>query len=198
MDISIIVPCKNIEKYIKNLLYSFHMVNFDNINYEIIFVMDNESDPTINSISQYGIGLNYKVIYSKTTFVGMARNCGLEHAQGKYIWFVDGDDWIINPEVLQQILPILEKSNEPIAQLKFVSNYFNMQHYSMVWQYVFRKDFLKGLQFSNIQYQEDNDFMQKVFAKYGNDSLPYLDIPSYYYNYRRPGSNTYIQWGMGK
>ena len=72
-----------------------------------------------------------------------------------------------------------------------------MQHYSMVWQYIFRCDFLEDLRFGTMKYQEDNDFMERVFKKYGKDSLIYLDVPSYFYNYRRPGSNTSIQWGLG-
>lgn len=174
------------------------MLNLENIEYEILFILDDEKDPTIKPIQQYMVDMNYKIIYSHTTFVGLARNCGLDNASGDYIWFVDGDDWIINPEIIKMMLDLLQKNNEPIAQLNFVSNYFNMQHYSMVWQYFFKKDFLTDIRFSQIQYQEDNDFMQRVLKKYNKDSLSYLSIPSYFYNYRRPGSNTYIQWGMGQ
>ena len=49
-------------------------------------------------------GWHYKILYSHTIYVGMARNYGLEHAKGEFIWFVDGDDWLINPEIVQQII----------------------------------------------------------------------------------------------
>ena len=45
-NISIIVPCKNIPNYIKNLLLSFHMINLTGIKYEILFILDDENDET--------------------------------------------------------------------------------------------------------------------------------------------------------
>ena len=54
------------------------------------------------------------------------------------------------------------------------------------------KDFLKDFEFSNLRFQEDNDFMQRVLTANGEKELLYLSIPSYFYNYRRPGSNTHL------
>ena len=99
-DISIIVPCKNIPNYIKNLLLSFHMINLTGIKYEILFILDDENDETGEIINDYMYDMNYKILYSHSTYSGMARNYGLDHAIGDYIWFVDGDDWLINPETV--------------------------------------------------------------------------------------------------
>ena len=198
MDVSIIVPCKDTQDYIKPLLITLHMVDFSNLGYEILFIIDNEEDKTVEVIERYMSDMSYKILYSKTTYVGMARNCGLDNATGEFIWFVDSDDWVINPDVIQQLISIMRETTDPIIQLKFVSNYFTMQHYSMVWQYFFRREFLEDLRFSNIQYQEDNDFMERALQKADLKQLHYLSIPSYFYNYRRPGSNTSIQWGIGR
>ena len=191
IDISIIVPCKNIEDYIKNLLLSFHIVNFIGINYEILFVLDDEEDKTADVIKTYMSDMNYKILYSHSTNTSMARNYGLDNAIGEYIWFVDGDDWIINPEIVQQALNLLKTTNENIMQLKFVSNYFNMEHYSMVWQYIFKASFVQQFRFTNVRFQEDNIFMQQVLTANNKENLIYAQIPSYFYNYRRPGSNTH-------
>ena len=67
-----------------------------------------------------------------------------------------------------------------------------MQHYSMLWQYVFKHEFLNDIRFSNIRFQEDNDFMQRALTKNNKNELIYLQIPSYFYNYCRPGSNTHL------
>lgn len=193
MDISIIVPCKNIQDYIKNLLLSFHMINLTGVKYEILFVLDDESDKTIDVINKYMSDMNYKILYSHTNYVGMARNYGLKQATGKYIWFVDGDDWIINPEIIPQVINIFECNPEiNLVKINFVSNYFTMQHYSMVWQYIFKQDFIKEFEFANIRFQEDNDFMARVLTKNNETELLYLPIASYFYNYRRPGSNTHL------
>lgn len=193
IDISIIVPCKNISSYIKNLLLSFHMLNLIGVKYEILFILDDENDETGEVINDYMYDMNYKILYSHSTYVGMARNYGLKNAKGTYIWFVDGDDWLINPEIVPQILNIFELHPDiNMMQIKFVSNYFNMEHYSMVWQYIFKRNFIKDFEFSNIQFQEDNEFMERVLKANKSDELYYIPIPSYFYNYRRPGSNTHL------
>ena len=193
VDISIIVPCKDISEYIKNLLLSFHIINFVGIKYEILFVLNDESDTTGEVINDYMYDMNYKILYSHSNYVGMARNYGLQNAKGEYIWFVDGDDWLINPEVIQQAMDNFRNNpEENMLALNYVSNYFNMQHYSMVWQYMFKASFIKQFKFSNIRFQEDNDFMQQVLAANQKAQLIYLNIPSYFYNYRRPGSNTHL------
>ena len=170
------------------------MINFTNINYEILFVFDDESDPTIPIINQYMSDMNFKILITDTHYPSMARNYGLKQAQGEYIWFVDGDDWLIYPEVVITSLQLLRNKDENLIQIKFVSNFFNMEHYSMVWQYIFKKSFLDDIEFQNILHFEDNDFMQKVLKKNNSDSLIYLNIPCYFYNYRRPGSLTYNLW----
>lgn len=193
IDISIIVPCKNIYDYITNMLLSLHMISFHGLQYEILFVLDDESDRTAYLINHYMYDMNYEILYSHTTNVGMARNYGLEHANGEHIWFIDGDDWIINPEIVQQALAILwSNPDDPIVKLKFVSNFFNMEHYSMVWQYIFKADFIKKFRFSEVRFQEDNEFMQHVLTAYNKDTIPWINTPSYFYNYRRPGSNTHL------
>ena len=62
----------------------------------------------------------------------------------------------------------------------------------MVWQYIFKAEFIKNFRFANVRFQEDNEFMQKVLAANNKDTAIWLDIPSYFYNYRRPGSNTHL------
>lgn len=193
LDISIIVPCKDIPDYIKNLLLSFHIINFIGIKYEILFVLDTEMDPTEEIINSYMSDMNYQILYSHDKTVAAARNYGLEYAKGKYIWFVDGDDWIINPEVIQQCMDSLwNDPGENLIQINFVSNYFKKRHFSMVWQYIFKYDFIKDFRFADIRFQEDNEFMERVLKANAQDEVLYLSMPSYFYNYRRPGSNTHL------
>ena len=54
--------------------------------------------------------LNYRIIKCNVHAPGLARNIGFNNSDSKYVWFIDGDDWIINPEILQQVIPILEKN----------------------------------------------------------------------------------------
>lgn len=192
MDFSIIVPCHNLENEIKNLLLSFHMLELKDITYEIIFVLDNCTDKTQKVIEHYMHDMEYKIIICSAGSPGLARNAGLDEVKGDFIWFIDGDDWIINPWVLQQIKNYFKNDfDENMIQIGFTSNYFKMQHYSMVWQYIFKSELLKEARFNDKQNFEDNDFMKMILMDVRkNVELPYLPIPSYYYNYNRPGSQT--------
>lgn len=191
MDFSIIIPCHNTERYIKPLLLSLQALDLTNIETEFIFVLDDCIDNTEIMIRYFMDGLDFKIVKAKVHAPGLARNLGLNQANGDFIWFVDSDDWLINPYVLQQVLPVMrEREEDGMIQLSFVSNYFNMKHYSMVWQYIFRYDLIKSIRFNEKQNHEDNDFSAEVIAANGQENIPFLNVPSYFYNYCRPDSQT--------
>lgn len=91
--ISIIVPVYNVEKYLSQCLDSLIYQTYKNI--EILCVNDGSLDNSKNILDKYLLKDNrIKVINQKNQGLSAARNTGIAHANGKYIMFVDSDDWL--------------------------------------------------------------------------------------------------------
>ncbi|MDD6520031.1 MAG: glycosyltransferase [Oribacterium sp.] len=91
--ISIIVPIYNVEKYIHRCIDSIINQTYKNI--EIILVDDGSSDGSGKICDEYQRkDERIKVIHKKNGGLGFARNSGLDVASGKYVTFIDGDDYI--------------------------------------------------------------------------------------------------------
>lgn len=97
--ISIIVPVYNVEKYIDECLDS--IINQTYPNLEIILADDESNDKSGAICDTYAEKYsNIKVIHKKNAGLGMARNSGLQCVTGKYVMFVDSDDYISNSYVM--------------------------------------------------------------------------------------------------
>lgn len=91
--ISIIVPVYNIEQYIEQCVLSIRNQTYKNI--EIILIDDGSTDGSGNICDKLAEGdQRIKVIHKKNGGPATARKDGVNSAKGKYIGFVDGDDWI--------------------------------------------------------------------------------------------------------
>ena len=142
--------------------------------------------------------LNYRIIKCNVHSCGLARNYGLYEATGEFIWFLDGDDWLIYPNSLKECIDFLKKNNLDIVQISYVSNYYKIKCNDMVWQYIFRYSLIKDIRFKKIQPREDKLFMQEVLKKLQSPEIYFYDKPTYYYNYCRPNSNTTQYNSTGK
>ena len=101
-EISIIVPVYDVEKYIKQCLRSIEKQLFDD--FECICVDDCSPDNSVDIIETFvKKDDRFKLIrHERNLKLGMARNTGIENATGKYILFVDSDDWI-QEEMLSEV-----------------------------------------------------------------------------------------------
>src|SRR5207253_2318057 len=92
-NVSIIVPVYNNEKYLSECLDS--LINQTLKDIEIILVNDGSNDNSLLICYEFGkIDGRIKVIDKPNGGVSSARNTGLKLASGKYVGFVDSDDWI--------------------------------------------------------------------------------------------------------
>lgn len=109
MELSIIVPVYNVEKYLKRCVDS--VLQQDYHDYEIILVDDGSTDSSgkiCNSFcSQHPSSV--RVIHKENGGLSSARNAGLNIATGDYIMFLDSDDWI-ESGCLKKFVPLFAKN----------------------------------------------------------------------------------------
>lgn len=91
IDFSIIIPVYNSEKFIKKCIDSILEQNYKN--YEIIVVNDGSTDKSKEIVKKYKIN-NLRLINQKNKGLSGARNAGLKCALGKYVIFIDADDYV--------------------------------------------------------------------------------------------------------
>lgn len=100
VEFSIIVPVYNSEQLLSNCIDSILVQTYTD--FELILVDDGSTDRSGKICDEYAEkDLRIKVFHTCNQGVSMARNFGLSVAQGKYINFVDSDDWI-TPDYLEK------------------------------------------------------------------------------------------------
>lgn len=93
MLVSIIIPAYNVEKYVTDCLDS--LVKQTHKDIEIIIINDGSTDKTREVVESYDFKkIRYKIINTTNQGVSTARNIGIENAEGKYLYFLDSDDWV--------------------------------------------------------------------------------------------------------
>lgn len=106
--LSIIIPAYNVETYIGETLDSIVEWSDQRNDIEIIVVDDGSPDKSSDIVIEYQKKhSNIRLLNQENKGLGGARNTGIEHAKGKYVWFVDSDDWVI-PDNIQMMLSVLE------------------------------------------------------------------------------------------
>ena len=90
--LSIIVPVFNAERYIRQCIES--ILNQSYLNYELILIDDGSTDSSGLICDEYLNRENVIVIHKKNAGHISARKDGVKYAKGKYIGFVDADDYV--------------------------------------------------------------------------------------------------------
>lgn len=108
--LSVIVPVYNVEDYLHKCIDSIINQTFTKL--EIILVNDGSTDTSPQICDEYAIkDLRVKVIHQQNAGVSVARNSGLRAATGKYITFVDSDDWL-EATMYEEMCKITTSENE--------------------------------------------------------------------------------------
>ncbi len=107
--LSIVIPVYNTYKYIDKCLKS---IMNQNIDYEIILVDDGSTDESGKLCDNYQ-NENIKVIHINNLGVSNARNVGILNSSGKYITFIDSDDYIDN--CYKELIDIMDKGYDLVT-----------------------------------------------------------------------------------
>ena len=118
-DISIIVPIYNAEKYIKKCVDS--LLNQTKKEIELILINDGSTDSTHNILKSYK-DKRIKYFKNKNQGIGKTRNFGIEKSTGKYIIFIDSDDYI-EPTTCEELFEKAEKEKADIVGCDFYKVY---------------------------------------------------------------------------
>jgi len=213
--LSIIIPVYNVEKYLVECLDSVFCQNLENC--EVICVNDGSTDRSGEILKKYNsFNQNLRLIEKENGGLVSARNAGYKIAKGKYIFYLDSDDFLLEG-VISKMLDFTIKNDLDLSLFNALkngeTNYFTLQKEfntemkgieffrefqnsnnffppSVQWLYLYRKSFLdeNHISFPPDNLQEDEPFTIKSF--FHANKVAVLDIPIVYHRVFRPGSIT--------
>lgn len=208
LDLSIIIPCYNVQDYIKECLNS--IVQQQYLPKEILCIDDGSTDNTAQFIQAFANQYPcVKYIYQTNQGVSQARNHGLNLAKGSYIQFVDPDD-ILHPDLLQTFFKIFNDDNqvelfyfenesfEDSQPVEFAQHHCeNLKHFrsgnelfnhlvyvekypGACWKYIFNKALLT----ETFEGRNHEDHLITLNVLFASQSSYYSNFPYYYYRKR--------------
>jgi len=194
----VIVPAHNSENYLDRCLQS--VIDQMLTDYELIVVCDACTDRTATVARKF----TDKVIITNFGMDGLARNAGIDAAEGEWLLFLDDDDWWIHEFVLDEIHKAAEALGDKVDLIPFDfiwkgMGYFINQPQRMniaVWSKAFRREFVGDIRFPAVPFTSDEPFMDEICKK--KPRCYPLRRLMYYYNYMRKGSQTELNEKEGK
>lgn len=204
--ISVIVPVYNIEKYLPRCIDSILDQTYKN--WEAIFINDGSTDNSLKILEEYKKrDERIKIIDKKNAGSGAARNDGIETSKGKYIAFLDSDDWYEEDFLEKLYNNLIENSSDVsmcnpkmtydnINKNKKINTYFfneielnktpekilGILAMPVVWNKLYKKDIIvkNRIKFPNYSFCEDVEFLYKTFLYANKVSKIEDDLYNYY------------------
>ncbi len=123
MDISVVVPVYNVERFLDNCIKSIIKQDFKG-NYEVICVNDGSTDDSLKILESYKMeNANLIIIDQENKGLSGARNVGLMVSKGKYVMFLDSDDSFKHNGVLTLMYSQVEECNLDFVIADFEYDY---------------------------------------------------------------------------
>ncbi|WP_445737840.1 glycosyltransferase family 2 protein [Mariniflexile sp.] len=207
MKLTIIIPVYNAENYIESCLISCCKQDLKSTDYEIMVVNDGSTDNTLEKIipftKEYS---NIHLKSQKNKGHGAARNIGVTLSKGKYIYFLDADDYIAM-NTLGNLIELLEEYNLDMIvfssmtvkneqQIDFNHSHLKIEinkilsgidflgthdYLPEVWRYITKKSFYlnSGVSFYDKKFVQDSFFTPSLISK--TERISYIDYDVHRY-----------------
>ena len=203
--VSVIVPIYKVEKYLNNCIESIIKQTYKNM--QIILIDDGSPDNCGKICDEYKLkDARIEVIHKKNGGLSDARNCGIDMARGKYIVFIDSDDYI-DKYYIEKLYMAIKKEGVKLAQcnilrvddeknilkkigyekkvVKSGKNIIKEQYgvhvieNTVVWNKMYAIELFKDIRFPVGKIHEDEFTTYKIL--YNLDKVAIIDDYLYYY-----------------
>ncbi|MBR2669251.1 MAG: glycosyltransferase family 2 protein [Solobacterium sp.] len=215
-EVSVVINMYNSEKYLRKCIDSVLAQTFTD--FELILVNDGSKDHSLDICKEYAEkDKRIRIVDKENGGLADARNAGLDAAKGKYLEFIDADDWI-EPDLLEKCVTKLHETDADIVifdiyqyfvatgKKEVVSHpynqnqvYFLNDHPEMItkmknaaWNKIYRVSLFRENQ---IRYPwgynyEDLGTTYRLLAR--ADKIAFVNEPLYDYLQDRPGNLTHL------
>lgn len=220
MDISVIIPIYNVEKYLRRCLDS--VLRQESVTTEIILVDDGSTDSSGKICEEYAAShSNIKCIHIDNSGPSTAKNVGYDVAIGNYIAFIDSDDEI-KPDMLSLMLQSGYQHNADIVCCNYIqvdeegnishTSHTNKEYvltqdeaikailikdkvYSQCWTKIYKRQTMLENRVRNPEgLKTDEDFIYNIQAFACSKTVCVVDKPLYIYTHRSKSlSKDYFQ-----
>lgn len=199
--LSFLIPVYNAGAYLRRCLDSITGQEGFGNDVEIIIVDDGSKDNSLDIIKEYAKRFaNIRWSSRENHGIGFTRNELMDNAKGKFVWFVDADDYI-SDGALQVIMPLMK--TDRYDMLMFAFNWISKDgsrtihckgefasgldmadhdvYNNSLWTRVYRRSVIadSGVRFQNFQMGEDFDFIFRLIPHLGRCQC--IDKPLYNY-----------------
>lgn len=206
IELSIIIPMYNAENYIEKCIESITACSSEEI--EILIVDDGSSDGSVEIVKErMHYDARIRLLRQENSGVSCARNYGINMAKGRYITFVDADDWVETEALLYLIAKVRSEHNISLILTNY-NEVYEKKSVNQSWKYLnkvsldelneaiaidYRINFCWGKIFNRSTIIE-NKIKFKENVKIGEDIIFIIDYVEYieeaqyynvnFYNYR--------------
>lgn len=193
MQISIVITCHNYDKYLGRAIRSAINQNFPKEQYEIIVVNDFSPDETKEVMDSF-MGYIRPIHLEENLGLAAARNIGIKRAIGKYVVYLDADDYISENLILVESLYLDEHKDWDAVSCDYElidgdGEFLELKsgvEYPIACGIMFRKDrlFDIGLYNPDFRAMEEEELRRRFEKKY---VIKNINLPLY--RYRRHDTN---------